>query len=297
MVIVALHRPYNFLLTIKEQQEKGMVLFVIGHTITFPQTQAVAEGDFSHLSHLFNHPERVKNFLRVHLLGPEGKIDALEKRLLGSKELLYRPRVLLAWLHLFRVGNPDVWEQPLAYLDVSEGNMLRLRGLEKELCDPNERSTDMSGFGLDVANRVRSDVAGVRQVGMPPAIDSSGMPLPEGGEGNAVGKGEGSGGSGEGDGSAAESGEAVGSEGAAAAPGRASGGAAQASPSSEPGEAMGSEGDAAVPAGNPVHRQWQWRILRACPRGNKTSGIPERACCGMLERAEGCQSVLLCVCC
>jgi hypothetical protein len=99
---------------------------------------------------------------------------------------------------------PDVWEEPLAYLDVSEGNMLRLRGLLKELCDPNERITDMSGFGLDVANRVRSDVAGVRQVGMPPAIDSSGMPLPEGGEGNAVGKGEGSGGSGEGDGSAAE---------------------------------------------------------------------------------------------
>ena len=211
-VIAALVRPYNFLLIIKQQVEKGMLPFVTGHTLSFPQTKGVAEGDYGHLSHLFNHPLDVLNC--VQLLGPEKSvIDTLRDRLLGSGELKCRPRVLLAWMHLFRVGNPDVWKAPLAYLDVSEDNTRRLQGLGDALCSEKERITDTSGFGSDFAAMSRSDVAGVRQGGLPPATDSKGMPLPEASEGSAGAQGGGTGASGGGSGGPTAGGAAPGGRG------------------------------------------------------------------------------------
>ena len=72
-VLVAPIRSHNFLLVIKEQEEKGQVARVTGNTIAFPMVEGVGAGDFSHLGHLYNDPGRLKEFVRVLLLDPKGK--------------------------------------------------------------------------------------------------------------------------------------------------------------------------------------------------------------------------------
>jgi len=72
-VLVAPIRSHNFLLVIKEQEEKGQVARITGNTIAFPMVEGVGAGDFSHLGHLYNDPGRLKEFVRVLLLDPKGK--------------------------------------------------------------------------------------------------------------------------------------------------------------------------------------------------------------------------------
>ena len=72
-ILVAPIRSHNFLLVIKEQEEKGQVARVTGNTIAFPMVEGVGAGDFSHLGHLYNDPGRLKEFVRVLLLDPKGK--------------------------------------------------------------------------------------------------------------------------------------------------------------------------------------------------------------------------------
>jgi hypothetical protein len=72
-VLVAPIRSHNFLLVIKDQEEKGQVARVTGNTIAFPMVEGVGAGDFSHLGHLYNDPGRLKEFVRVQLLDPKGK--------------------------------------------------------------------------------------------------------------------------------------------------------------------------------------------------------------------------------
>jgi hypothetical protein len=176
-VILAPVRTHNFLLVIKEQVDMGRTPRVVGNTIAFPMVEAVGAGDFSHLGHLFNEPHKVKEFVRVQLLDPKGNFDVLRERLLGSKELLCRPAVLRAWLHLFRVGNPRMWKLPLAHLKVG-ANEATMQGLRDELCSALDCISETSKHGLAFTAREASDVAGVREGELPPQADIFGTALP-----------------------------------------------------------------------------------------------------------------------
>ena len=88
------------------------------------------------------------------------------------------PAVVLAWLHLFRVGNPRMWKLPLAHLKVG-ANEATMQGLRDVLCSALECISDTSKHGLAFTAREASDVAGVREGELPPQADIFGTALPQ----------------------------------------------------------------------------------------------------------------------
>ena len=124
-----------------------------GNCIGFPQ---VYDG---HMQTLFSSPHLVKEYVQVQLLSPSGNFDPLREHLLGSGDFRVCPRVMLVWLQLFYVGNPELWGVPLAGLCIDPASLRALEGVTAQLlAEVIEDSSDISHLAV-----AESDIAGVRE--------------------------------------------------------------------------------------------------------------------------------------
>lgn len=103
--------------------------------------------------------ERMKDTLKLYLLGPDGRLDSLTRLAFGRHDLLARPWVLYQWINVCKAVNPEYKDVPdlsygLLHRNVTEANDY----IRENMTTINDNQTLRfeTGLGSDVA-KVQSD--------------------------------------------------------------------------------------------------------------------------------------------